>query len=156
MILDNDSVRLLSQFINEVSELNEEESLYLGLLKTKHENTTALEKWMNEYIKNVKNPLYLVIMNVLAEANPNDIVEVYKSMGKAQLSNENMDFILDMMKKLELDKKLKEEGKKEGDLKARTIIAKNLIGILDNEIISEKTGLPIEDIEKLIEIYKKK
>lgn len=45
---------------------------------------------MEEYIK---NPLYLVIMNVLAEASPNDVLEVYKNMGKAQISSENMEFM---------------------------------------------------------------
>lgn len=71
---------------------------------------STLSKWIKKYIKNIKNPFYLLIMNVLAEASSNDVVEMYKNIEKAQLSSENMDFILEMMKKLELDKKLKSEG----------------------------------------------
>jgi predicted transposase YdaD len=35
-------------------------------------------------------------------------------MGKAKLNESNREFLLDMMKKLDLDKKLKEEGIQEG------------------------------------------
>jgi len=70
-----------------------------------------LVEWIKEYTKNMKDPLYLTIMNVLTEINPNSIVEVYKNMGVAQISEENREFLLKAMKKLELDKKLKEEGK---------------------------------------------
>ncbi|URZ03850.1 hypothetical protein [Clostridium felsineum] len=131
------------------SELDEEEVLYLGLLKTKHDNEIAFKKWMEEYIDNIKNPLYLVIMNILTEASPDDVVEVYKNMGKAQLSDENMNFMLEMMRKLELDKKAKEEGIKEG--KINTV--KNLLSMgMDDDFIAKATGLDkekIEDIRKL-------
>lgn len=46
--------------------------------------------------------------------NSNEILEVYKSMGMPKINEGNMEFLLDMMKKLELDKKLKQEGLKEG------------------------------------------
>lgn len=53
-------------------------------------------------------------MNVLAEANPNEVLEVYKNMANVKLDKNNREFLMDMMKRLELDKKLKEEGIEEG------------------------------------------
>ena len=41
------------------------------------------------------------------------------------------------------------EGLKEGEKKAKIEIAKNLLDILDNETISKKTGLSVEEIENL-------
>jgi len=38
---------------------------------------------------------------------------------------------------------------KKGELKAKIEIAKNLLDILDDETISLKTGLTIEEIKKL-------
>jgi predicted transposase YdaD len=42
-----------------------------------------------------------------------------------------------------------EKGKKEGEKEAKIKIAKNLLDILDNETIAKKTGLSLDDIEKL-------
>ena len=95
-------------------ELEDNEAKYLKLLQIQNENKNLMNQWIVEYINNIKNPLYAVIMNVLAEANPNEILEVYKSMGKVRLDESNKEFLLDMMKKLELDKRLKEEGIEEG------------------------------------------
>jgi len=39
--------------------------------------------------------------------------------------------------------------KKEGEKNKTIEIAKNLLDILDNKMIAEKTGLSIEEIEKL-------
>ncbi|NLC44974.1 MAG: hypothetical protein GX783_11945, partial [Clostridiales bacterium] len=43
----------------------------------------------------------------------------------------------------------REEGIEEGERKKAIQIAESLLGILDIRTISEKTGLPIEDVEKL-------
>jgi predicted transposase/invertase (TIGR01784 family) len=72
-----------------------------------------------EYIDNIKNPLYSVIMDVLAKSSPAEILEVYRNMGVAKISEDNMAFLMDEVKKLEIDKKLKEEGKLEGILEGR-------------------------------------
>ncbi|WP_217302122.1 hypothetical protein [Clostridium sp. 001] len=95
-------------------ELDDEGSQYLKLLQTDYQNKNLIKKWIAEYIDNIKNPLYAVIMDVLAEVNPNEILEGYKNMGRVKLSEDNREFLLDMMKKLELDKKLKQEGIEEG------------------------------------------
>ncbi len=41
------------------------------------------------------------------------------------------------------------KGREEGKLLERINIAKNLLDVLDNETISLKTGLSVEEIEKL-------
>ena len=42
-----------------------------------------------------------------------------------------------------------QKGLQEGEKKAKIEIAKNLLDVLDNEMIAQKTGLTIEEIEKL-------
>lgn len=57
-------------------------------------------------------------------------------------------FILDEMK----DKAKAEgraEGRAEGEKKKTLDIAKNLLDVLDDEIIAEKTGLSIDEVRKL-------
>lgn len=56
-------------------DLSDEESAYLKLLQTEHENKSILKNWLDEYLSNIKDPLYAVIMNVLSEANPNEVME---------------------------------------------------------------------------------
>ncbi len=90
-------------------ELENEGSQYLKLLQTDYQNKNLIKKWIAEYINNIKNPLYAVIMDVLAEVNPNEILEGYKNMGRVKLTEDNREFLLDMMKKLEIDKRLKQE-----------------------------------------------
>lgn len=127
-------------------ELSDEESEYLKLLQFEHKNKDILSKWIYEYINNIKNPLYTVIMNVLTESNPNEILEVYRKMGIAKLSEDNRAFLMDVMKKLELDKKLREEGKIEGRIEA----AKSLLQLGVNiEIIMKATDLSEEEIIKI-------
>ena len=103
-------------------------------------NNNLIKNWINEYISNIKDPLYAVIMNVLSEANPNEVLEVYKNMGTAKISNDNRDFLLTIIKKLELDKKLKAK-----DRKALRISEKMI-----------KKGNSIEDIIELTELTKDK
>ncbi|MBX7296978.1 hypothetical protein [Clostridium chauvoei] len=43
----------------------------------------------------------------------------------------------------------REQGLEEGKLLERINIAKNLLDVLDNETISLKTGLSVDEIEKL-------
>lgn len=95
-------------------ELDDNGAKYLKLLQMQNENKNLMNQWITEYINNIKNPLYAVIMNVLAEANPNEVLEVYKNMANVKLDKNNREFLMDMMKRLELDKKLKEEGIEEG------------------------------------------
>ena len=135
-----------TQIIVNNKDLNEKESEYLKLLQTKQEDKELLERWINEYTKNIKNPLYSTIMNVLTEISSNSMMEVYKNMGAEQLSEENKEFLLNMIGKLQLDKKLREEGIEEGIEKT----AREMI--LDNEPIEKikkYTKLSEEKIEKI-------
>lgn len=110
-----------------------------------HKNKNVIENWINEYINNKKNPLYSIIMNVLAESSPNDIWEVYRTMGMKKLTEENRKFLLDAMDQLGIKEKYTEEGRK----KEKYEIAKNLLDILDEYTIAQKTGLTVEEVRKL-------
>jgi hypothetical protein len=131
-------------------ELPDEEAEYLKLLQQEHKNEEILSRWIYEYMENTKNPLYAVIMDVITKSNPNEILEVYKKMGTAKISEDNKIFLLDMMKKLELDEKLKDEGRQEGrqegKLQEQIEIAKEML--LDEE--------PIEKIKKYSKLSEEK
>ncbi len=92
----------------------------------------------SDRIKNVKNPLYAVIMDVLARVNPNRVMEVYKNMGKIELNEDNRVFLMDMLKKFEIDKKLKQEGKEEGREEGR----EEKVELLIKQLRKKLNGLP--------------
>ena len=109
-------------------ELDDNKARYLKLLQVQHENKRLINDWIAEYINNIKDPLYAVIMNVLTEANFDEVLEVYKDMRKVNVNENNREFLLDMMRKLELDKKIREEGIEEGIEEGKSeIILKLLI-----------------------------
>ena len=91
---------------------------YIKLLQFEHKDGSMLDKWLGEYIDNSKNSLYSIIMNVLEESNPEEMLEVYSKMGVAKISETHREFLLEAMKKLEIDKRLKQEVKEEeGEIK---------------------------------------
>jgi predicted transposase/invertase (TIGR01784 family) len=45
--------------------------------------------------------------------------------------------------------KAEKKGREEGEKKKAIEIARNLLDVLDNEMIAKKTGLSVEEIEKL-------
>lgn len=49
----------------------------------------------------------------------------------------------------------KEEGKEEGIAEEKLINAKSLIGLLDEHVIAERIGLPLETVQKLKEESRK-
>lgn len=131
-------------------ELSDEEAAYLKLLQMEHKNKSIIENWINEYVNNIKNPLYSIIMNVLAESSPNDILEVYKNMGMEKLTEENRKFLLDAMEQLGIKEKYREEGIQEGALKERVEVLKKLIKAgSDIDFIKDITGFTEEEIEKI-------
>ncbi|MBC2582813.1 3-isopropylmalate dehydrogenase [Clostridium sp. DJ247] len=131
-------------------DLPDEEAAYLKLLQIRYKNRELIKKWITEYINNTKNPLYSIIMHVMTEANANDILEVYKDMGKAKLSDNNREFLLEIMKKLELDKKLREEGREEGANEKALKVAENLLRMgLNVEQVAVAAEIPIEQVEKI-------
>jgi len=143
-----------------IKEMQEEDTKYLALLQQQHENQRLLREWMIEYLKNGKDPLYQVIMNVLEQNNLDEIVEVLRSMGVAKISKENEEFLLTAIKELKIDERLKEEGIKEG-LKegikegikegAYNIAKKLLMKGTDIESVMDITELTREEVEHLID-----
>ncbi|MBC2582945.1 3-isopropylmalate dehydrogenase [Clostridium sp. DJ247] len=135
-------------------DLPDEQAAYLKLLQTKYQNRELIKKWLMEYISNTKNPLYAIIMDVVTEANPNELLEVYKDMGVGKISSDNKEFLLEIMRKLELDKKLREEGrqkgKEEGSTEKALKVAKNLLEMgLDIKQVAIATELSIEQVKKI-------
>lgn len=130
-------------------QLDDRETGYLKLLQNRQQDRNLMKNWLKEYISNIKDPLYAVIMDVLAKVNPDEILEVYKDMGMPKISESNMEFLLDMMKKFELDKKLKEEGIEKGIEKGKKEGKKE-----GREEERERTRL--KDVERVLKLIKRK
>lgn len=127
--------------------LSEDSANYLKLLQTEHESEYLITKWLKDYIKNRKNPLYEILMSVLLENNPNEIMEGYKAMGIAKLNEDNKAFLMDAIKELEIDKKLKEVGKAEGKLEGKLEAARNLLKLgVSADIVIKAIGLSKKDV----------
>ena len=132
-------------------DLSEGSVHYLNLLQNKHERIDLLASWFKEYLKNMQDPLYEVIMRVLEKSNPNEIMEVYRNMNIAKLSKENEKFLLNAIEELELNKRFKEEGIKEGIKEGKYSVAKRLLMKgQDIDSIMDITELTREEVEKLI------
>ena len=152
------STDIKTQIIVNNKKLNKKEAEYIKLLQRTQNDNELLKKWIDEYTKNSKDPLYGVIMNVLTKVSPNSILEVYKNMGVPQISNENMDFLLKAMSKLKLDEKLKEEGKKEEKkkgkkaerLKEKQLILKQYSKGLSIEYIAEINDFDVDYVKGIV------
>ncbi|WP_146127584.1 hypothetical protein [Clostridium luticellarii] len=133
-------------------QLDDREAGYLKLLQVHQKDKNLTKNWIEEYIDNIKNPLYAVIMNVLAKADPDEILEVYKNMGVPKISESNMEFLMDMMKKFELDKKLEQKGKEEGiEEGIKQLILKQYGKGLSVEYIADINDIDVENVRKIIE-----
>lgn len=130
-----------------IKDLPKKEKSYLKLLQREQKDKELIKEWIYEYLENNKNPLYGVIMDVVTESNLDILVEVYKEMGVAKISEANKAFLMDAIKKLELDKKLKEEGIEE--------VVRNFLKLgVGTEIVIKATGLSekrIAEIKKELE-----
>ena len=111
---------------------------------------TIQDKWIY-FIKNAGSLEYVPknldeeIKKALELANEANLTEE-----ELEIQHKRKEFI--MIQKAAISKAKregKEEGIKEGEKKAKIEIAKNLLDILDNETISQKTGLTIQEIENL-------
>ncbi|KAA8675354.1 hypothetical protein ACFHWD_06295 [Clostridium sp. MT-14] len=69
-------------------------------------------------------------------------------MGMPKISENNMEFLMDMMKKFELDKKLEQKGKQEG---IEQLILKQYGKGLSVEYIADINDIDVEIIRKIIE-----
>ena len=156
--LHNDK-RYLSQFrlfdIQTKKEIYDRLTIYQielpKLKKDKKELSNHLEKWLwffnqletlqeiPEVFKGDENFKKAFHLAELAQMTPGEkISKAYSDYTNA----------LDIAIKKEYEKGI-QKGMKEGEKKAKIKIAKNLLDILDNETISKKTGLTIQEIENL-------
>lgn len=90
-------------------------------------------------------------MSVLGKNNLNEIMEVFKQMGIPKISKENEAFLLNAIKELKIDERLKKEGIKEGIQERNYQIArKMLMKGTDIESVIDITELTREEVEQLI------
>jgi len=146
--------------INE--ELSTKDAFYLKLLQKHNPDQRILSKWVTEYQRNAKIPLYKVIMDVIAKSNMNEIMEVYKAMGMQELTKENEAFVREVMAykgwdreflaEGKLEGKLEGElkGKLEGELKGRQEVARLALQEgAEVAFVAKITGLSIETVTEL-------
>jgi hypothetical protein len=137
-----------------IKELDQNDAEYLKLLQKEHKDKQLLRNWIIEYFNNSKEQLYLTIMDILTDNNLEEIMEEVKNMGMAKLSEDNMNFLMDAVKKFELDKKFTDKGIEQGIEQGRQdellkTVTKQLtkkFGILPSDI---KEKLDRADIQKL-------
>jgi hypothetical protein len=91
-----------------------------------------------------------MIKDILTDNNLEEIMEEVKNMGMAKLSEDNMNFLMDAVKKFELDKMFTDKGIEQGRqnelLKTVTKQLTKKFGILPSDI---KEKLDRADIQKL-------
>ena len=71
-------------------------------------------------------------------------------MANVKLSEDNRLFLMDMVKKLEIDKKLREEGKMEGKIEGKIEAATNLLKLgVSIDVVIKAIGLPEKDVMEI-------
>ncbi len=124
-------------------------------MKTDYAFCESIEdKWIY-FIKNAR------ALDVIPKNTNNTIEKAYKIANRANLSKEELelqekreDFLFIQKSSIEkVTREGREEGEKigeeRGENKKAIEIAKNLLDVLDNQTISQKTGLTIKEVEDL-------
>ncbi len=127
---------------------------FIEIEKYDENMSTMLDKWVNflkkaGYYSTKELPKELEEVNTIKKA-----VELLENMSFTEDERDNYEARLKWLRDEEMalktaERKGIEQGIEQGIKQSRMEIAKNLLDILDNKIISEKTGLSIEEIEKL-------
>ncbi len=122
--------------------------------KSLEECESIEDKWIY-FIKNAR------ALDVIPKNTNNTIEKAYKIANRANLSKEELelqekreDFLFIQKSSIEkVTREGREEGEKigeeRGENKKAIEIAKNLLDVLDNQTISQKTGLTIKEVEDL-------
>ena len=124
--------------------------------KTEQQLETLQDKWLY-FIKNAGSLEYIPT-NIGQEVQKAfDIAnEAHLSKEELELQHKKKDWIyiqkssMELAKKQGLEQGLEQglvQGLVQGSMQEKINIAKNLIGLLDNETIAEKTGLSVQEIE---------
>lgn len=79
----------------------------------------------------------------------NRIEAVLYLMADKFLDSAEMDELMEVVGVTRLGQKLVNKGKEEGREEEKWEIAENLIGLLDEEVIAQSTGLSLEAVQKL-------
>jgi len=131
--------------------------------KQEHELKNHFDKWLY-FLKNLesfdhipsilKEPIFEKAFNTLEEANltKEQLEQYQKSLLTYWELKGVVDTAYDDGEKIGFEKGIiqgEQIGLEKGDRKAREVIARSLLDILDIEIIALKTGLSIEEIQRL-------
>jgi predicted transposase/invertase (TIGR01784 family) len=125
---------------------------FIELTKYHEEVRNLLDKWVL-FLKDVD--VFEKMSDKLGEVDTiKKAVEVLEHMSLTKEERERYEARLGWLWDEELalekaEKKGREEGREEGEKKKAVEIARNLLDILDNEMIAKKTGLSVEEIEKI-------
>lgn len=91
----------------------------------------------------------------VSEEELDRIETVLYVMADKFLDSAEMDELMEVIRMTRLGQKLvnkgKEEGREEGREEEKLEIAENLIGLLDEKMIAQRTGLPLDKVLKLKE-----
>ena len=88
-------------------------------------------------------------VNTVAKEEIEKIEAVIYAMADKFLDSVSKEEILEEISMTELGQMMIDKGKKEGIKENRLEIAKNLIGLLDEQVIAERTGLSLETVKEL-------
>lgn len=157
--------KMMSAFVLKEKELltdyteNDIELVFVELPKFQkklEELETLTDKWL--YFLKTANKLESVPLN-MAEVVP--INEAFQIAQEANMTREELEelerrqiFIQDQKNALKLARRLgreqgREEGREEGKKESSVEIAQRLLSILDDETISQTTGLSLEEVKRL-------
>lgn len=87
----------------------------------------------------------------VSEEELDRIETVLYVMADKFLDSAEMDELMEVIRMTRLGQKLVNKGKEEGREEEKLEIAENLIGLLDEKMIAQRTGLPLDKVLKLKE-----
>ena len=152
--LDND--RFHNVYRLKEIETNEEltdicEIHFIEIPKLRHLDLKDEADMLEVWVEFLRDPESEVIRNV--ETTNQDIKKAKDKLYKLSQSKEDRElyFLREKSIRDEISalSKAKEEGIEQGAKEEKILIAKNLLDILDDRIISEKTGLSLEEVRQL-------
>ena len=152
--LDND--RFHNVYRLKEIETNEEltdicEIHFIEIPKLRHLDLKDEADMLEVWVEFLRDPESEVIRSV--ETTNNDIKKAKDKLYKLSQSKEDRElyFLREKSIRDEISalSKAKEEGIEQGAKEEKILIAKNLLDILDDRIISEKTGLSLEEVRQL-------
>ena len=156
-----------------IKEMSADDSSYLTLLQKQLKKKDKLQRFITEYMKNNKNSLYDLLLDVIAKANSDTLLEVF-GMAYGELSEYGEKLLEDVAHKLNWDSKWGKKFREEGWVKGKEEgieegieqgiekgiekgieegikkVAKNMLNQgAEVEFVAKMTGLSVEDVKSI-------